>query len=185
MRIQGTDMTLRISAWTGLAALFVLLAGAAHAQTSGIRIGVVNVPRLLEQAPQAQSAMAALQEEFAPRQSAIVALQRSLQEKQQTYDRDGPVMGEAERLSLEREIRDDQRNLEREQNDYLEDLNIRRNEELGRLQRSLLQQVQAHARSAGYDLVVADVLYYSTAIDITEDVLRGLQESASQSGAAP
>jgi len=178
-------MTSRISVWTGLVAAIVLLAATAHAQTNGLRIGVVNVPRLLEQAPQAQSAMAKLQEEFAPRQREIVGLQRSLQEKQQTYDRDGPVMGEAERLNLEREIRDDQRDLEREQADYLEDLNIRRNEELGRLQRSLLQQVQAHARSAGYDLVVADVLYYSAAIDITEDVLRGLQESNAAPSATP
>ena len=177
-------MTSRISAWTGLVALLTMLTGVAHAQSDGIRIGVVNVPRLLEQAPQAQDAMAQLQEEFAPRQREIVALQRSLQEKQQTYDRDGPVMGEAERLSLEREIRDDQRDLEREQNDYLEDLNIRRNEELGQLQRDLLQQVQAHARDSGYDLVVADVLYYSTAIDITEDVLRGLQQSFSDTQTA-
>jgi len=150
-----------------------------------MRIGVVNVPRLLEQAPQAQAAMGALQQEFAPRQRDIVAMQRSLQEKQQTYERDGPVMGEVERLNLEREIRDDQRNLEREQNDYLEDLNIRRNEELSKLQRSLLQQVQAYARDVGYDLVVADVLYYSSAIDITDDVLQGLEESFSDSSGTP
>ena len=170
-------MTSRIWNWIGLLLGVALLAGTAHAQTSSMRIGVVNVARLLEQAPQAQAAMSALQEEFAPRQRDIVGIQRALQEKQQTYDRDGQIMGEAERLSLEREIRDGQRDLEREQNDYLEDLNIRRNEELGKLQRSLLQQVQAHARNAGYDLVVADVLYYSSAIDITEEVLRGLQES--------
>lgn len=171
-------MTWRISACAGLL-MAAWLAGAAHAQTTEMRIGVVNVARLLEQAPQAQAAMSALQQEFAPRQRDIVAIQRSLQEKQQTYDRDGPVMAEAERLSLEREIRDQQRDLEREQNDYLEDLNIRRNEELGKLQRSLLQQVQTHARNAGYDLVVADVLYYSSAIDITDEVLRRLEENFS------
>jgi outer membrane protein len=165
--------------------VIALAVGAAHAQESGMRIGVVNVPRLLEQAPQAQAAMGALQQEFAPRQRDIVAVQRTLQEKQQTYERDGPVMGEAERLNLEREIRDDQRNLEREQNDYLEDLNIRRNEELSKLQRSLLQQVQAYARDVGYDLVVADVLYYSSAIDITDDVLQGLEESFSDSSGTP
>ncbi|HEX9876528.1 MAG TPA: OmpH family outer membrane protein [Gammaproteobacteria bacterium] len=165
--------------------MIALAVGAAHAQESGMRIGVVNVPRLLEQAPQAQAAMGALQQEFAPRQRDIVAMQRSLQEKQQTYERDGPVMGEVERLNLEREIRDDQRNLEREQNDYLEDLNIRRNEELSKLQRSLLQQVQAYARDVGYDLVVADVLYYSSAIDITDDVLQGLEESFSDSSGTP
>jgi outer membrane protein len=148
-----------------------------------MRIGVVNVARLLEQAPQAQAAMNALQQEFASRQRDIVTIQRALQEKQQTYDRDGQVMGEVERLSLEREIRDQQRDLEREQNDYLEDLNIRRNEELGKLQRSLLQQVQTHARNAGYDLVVADVLYYSSAIDNTDEVLRGLEASFSSTGA--
>jgi outer membrane protein len=165
--------------------MIALAVGAAHAQESGMRIGVVNVPRLLEQAPQAQAAMGALQQEFAPRQRDIVAMQRAMQEKQQTYERDGPVMGEVERLNLEREIRDDQRNLEREQNDYLEDLNIRRNEELSKLQRSLLQQVQAYARDVGYDLVVADVLYYSSAIDITDDVLQGLEESFSDSSGTP
>jgi outer membrane protein len=177
-------MTLRISAWTGLV-MAALIAGTAQGQGTEMRIGVVNVARLLEQAPQAQQAMSALQQEFAPRQRDIAAIQRSLAEKQQTYERDGQVMGEAERLSLEREIRDQQRDLEREQNDYLEDLNIRRNEELGKLQRSLLQQVQAHARNAGYDLVVADVLYYSSAIDITDEVLRGLEESFSSSNATP
>jgi len=180
-------MTRRVSAWIAFWCGAVLIAGTAQAQaqSDGMRIGVVNIARLLEQAPQAQAAMSALQDEFAPRQRDIVAIQRSLQEKQQTYDRDGQVMGEAERLNLERDIRDDQRDLEREQNDYLEDLNIRRNEELGNLQRSLLQQVQIYARDTGYDLVVADVLYYSTAIDITDDVLRGLQESFSSSDASP
>ena len=177
-----TEITRRPSAWIATWCVAVLVSGAAQAQGDGMRIGVVNVARLLEQAPQAQAAMSALQEEFAPRQRDIVAIQRSLQEKQQTYDRDGQVMGETERLNLERDIRDDQRDLEREQNDYLEDLNIRRNEELGKLQRSLLQQVQIFARDAGYDLVVADVLYYSTAIDITDDVLRGLEESFSSAG---
>lgn len=177
-----TEITRQASAWIAIWCAAVLVSGAAQAQGDGMRIGVVNVARLLEQAPQAQAAMSALQEEFAPRQRDIVAIQRSLQEKQQTYDRDGQVMGETERLNLERDIRDEQRDLEREQNDYLEDLNIRRNEELGKLQRSLLQQVQDFARDAGYDLVVADVLYYSAAIDITDDVLRGLEESFSSAG---
>lgn len=177
-------MTLRISAWIGLV-MAVMIGGAAQGQnTTEMRIGVVNVARLLEQAPQAQQAMSQLQQEFAPRQQNIAALQRTLAEKQETYERDGQVMGEAERLSLEREIRDQQRDLEREKNDYLEDLNIRRNEKLGALQRDLLQQVQAHARNAGYDLVVGDVLYYSSAIDITDEVLRGLEESFSSNAAA-
>ena len=75
-------MALRTSKWIGLVLGAALLAGTAHAQTTQMRIGVVNVARLLEQAPQAQAAMNALQQEFAPRQRDIVAIQRALQEKQ-------------------------------------------------------------------------------------------------------
>jgi outer membrane protein len=160
----------------------LVCATAANAQSGSLKIGVVNVARLLEQAPQAQAAMSALQEEFAPRQRDIVALQRTLQEKQETLQRDAAVMGQEERANLEREVRDGQRDLQRQQNEYLEDLNIRRNEELGQLQRSLLLEVQQYAQGAGYDLVVSDVLYYSSAIDITGQVLEGLAASHSSGG---
>lgn len=165
------------TARAGLLIGALMIAAGASAQVEGLKIGVVSVNRLLEQAPQFRSAMQALQEEFAPRQRDLVAMQRALQEKQETYERDGAIMAEAERLNLEREIRDGQRDFAREQGDLNEDANIRQNEELSTLQRSLLQEVQTFARSAGYDLVVADALYFSTAIDITDDVLEALEAS--------
>jgi outer membrane protein len=165
----------------------MLAVSGVNAQTANLKIGVINVAKLLDQAPQAQAAMAALQEEFAPRQRNIVNLQRDLQQKQETLQRDSAVMAEEERVNLEREIREGQRNVQREQNEYMEDLNIRRNEELSKLQRSLLQEVQTYARSASYDLVVADVLFYSSAVDITEEVLKGLAagQGGKASGAKP
>ena len=117
----------------------------------------------------------ALQEEFAPRQREIAALQASLQQKQETYERDGAIMGETERLNLERDIRAEQRDMQREQTEYIEDLDIRRNEELNRLQNSLVQEVQIYSRASGYDLVVANPLYHGNAVDITDEVLRSLE----------
>ncbi len=168
------------SARAGLLAIALTVAASAGAQVAGLRIGVVSVNRLLEQAPQFRAAMQALQEEFAPRQRDLVAIQMTLQEKQETYQRDGAVMGEAERLNLEREIREGERDFAREQGNLNEDANIRQNEELSRLQRSLLQEVQNFARTANYDLVVADALYFSVAIDITDDVLQALEDSYSR-----
>ena len=166
---------------TSRVALFAaaFMAVSSHAQAP-LRIGVVNVGILLEQAPQTQEAMAALEAEFAPRQRGLVAMQTALQEKQETYQRDASVMGEEERVSLERQIRDEQRDLQRENNELNEDFNLRRNEELGNLQASLLQAVQAYARQTGFDLVVADVLYYSTAVDITAEVLESIQADFDQ-----
>ncbi len=174
MRINNK---VRATVRAGILVGALLVAASASAQEDGLKVGVVSVNRLLEQAPQFRAAMQALQEEFAPRQRELVAMQRSLQEKQETYQRDGAVMGEAERLNLEREIRESERDFAREQSNLNEDANIRQNEELSKLQRSLLQEVQDFARAAGYDLVIADVLYSSSAIDITDAVLQTLEES--------
>ena len=175
--VMRLDNKALASARAGLLVIALTVAASAGAQVEGLRIGVVSVNRLLEQAPQFRAAMQALQVEFAPRQRDLVAIQMGLQEKQETYQRDGAVMGEAERLNLEREIREAERDFAREQGNLNEDANIRQNEELTKLQRSLLQEVQNFARSAGYDLVVADALYFSTGIDITDDVLQALEES--------
>lgn len=174
MRMHHTVLA---TARVGVLIFALVAAVSAGAQTETLRVGVVNVNRLLEQAPQFRAAMQALQEEFAPRQRELVAIQRSLQEKSDTYERDGAVMGAEERLSLEREIREKQRDFAREQSDLNEDANLRQNEELSKLQRSLLQEVQNFARSENYDLVVADALYFSSTIDITDDVLQALEDS--------
>jgi len=156
--------------------------GAAHAQ---LKIAVVNVPRLLEEAPQAKGAMQALQDEFAPRQREIVAGQKDLKTKEEKLQRDGAVMAENERRNAEKDLRDGQRELARKQNEYVEDLNLRRNEELGKLQRSLLQEVQTYARAQNYDLVVGEgVLYRNESIDITAQVLSALQSRAKTGGTA-
>lgn len=168
----------------GALAVSALLAiPAAPALGQDIKIGVVNVNALMEQAPQAQVAMDALQEEFAPRQRSIVAKQQELEELSEKVQRDVAVMGETERRSSERELRDLQRDLQRLQNEFREDLNLRRNEELGNLQRSLLKEVQEYAEAEGFDLVVGDgVLYASSAVNITEGVLRAMEEDFQAAG---
>jgi outer membrane protein len=167
--------------WAGLVGLAVIAPiGAAHAE---LKIGVVNVPRLLEEAPQAKTAMQALQDEFAPRQREIVAQTKDLKAKEEKLQRDGAVMAENERRNFEKDLRDGQRDIQRKQNEYVEDLNLRRNEELGKLQRSLLQEVQTYAKSSNYDLVLGDgVLFRNDSIDITAQILSALQANFKASG---
>ena len=62
------------------------------------------------------------------------------------------------------------------QTEFQEDLNLRQNEELGSLQRSLLAEVQQYAQAQGFDLVVGDgVLFASTTVNITDEVLRAIE----------
>lgn len=158
------------------ALLAALLAGVSFDAQAELKIGVVSVPQLIEESPQAKSAMQALQDEFTPRRREIEGQQKELKAREDKLARDSAVMSEAERTKAEKDLRDGQRDVARRQNEYVEDLNVRRNEELGKLQRTLLQEVQTYAKAQGFDLVIGDgVLFAKEGINITPAVLGNLQ----------
>ena len=156
--------------------LALLGAFALPAAAQDTKIGVVNVPVLLDRAPQTKAAMDALQEEFAPRQREFLAKQKEHEDLTAKIQKDVAVMGETERKNAEKNLRDLQRDVARLQQEFREDLELRQNEELGQLQRALLKEVQDYATANGYDLIVGDgVLFASTAVNITEEVLRAVE----------
>jgi outer membrane protein len=162
-----------------LACAFVLPAAAQE-----LKIGVVNVPVLMDRAPQTKAAMDELQEEFAPRQREFMAKQKELEDLTAKIQKDVSVMGETERRNAEKNLRDLQRDVARIQQEFREDLELRQNEALGNLQRSLLKEVQDYAQAQGYDLVVGDgVLFASTTVNITEEVLRTVEANFQAQGA--
>lgn len=156
--------------------------GAAEAQ---VKVGVVNVARLLQEAPQAQAASQALETEFATRRRDLQNMERDLKTREERLQKDGATMAEADRRNQEKTLRDGQREFARKQNEFMEDLNVRRNEALGQLQRTVLQEVQTYAKGAGLDVVIADALYASNSVDITNQVLAALQSKGRSSAAKP
>ena len=155
------------------------LAAAPLASAVDLKIGYVNTGRLLEESPQARVAQQALEGEFMPRQRDLAGQQKALQEKSDKLKRDAAVMSEADRAKSEREVRDGERELSRRFNELQEDANLRRNEEFGKVQRALLQEVQAYARANGFQLVVSDgVLFATEAVDITPQVVAAIKAKA-------
>ena len=142
-----------------------------------VKIGVVNLPALIERAPQTKAAMDALQEEFAPRQREFLAKQKEFEDLQAKAQKDAAVMGETERRNAEKDLRDLQRELSRMETELQEDLNLRRNEEIGLLQRAMLKEVNDYAQQQGYDLIVGDgtALYVNNVVNITDEVLRAVE----------
>jgi len=165
---------------TALLALVTIAAsalplGAAQAQA---KVGVVNVARLLQEAPQAQAASQALETEFATRKRDLQNSERDLKAREDKLQKDGATMAEAERRNQEKALRDGQRDFARKQNEFMEDLNVRRNEALGQLQRAILAEVQTYAKAAGLDVVISEALYASPSIDVTNQVLAAMQAKA-------
>ena len=163
----------------GTLLLIAAMVAAPVAQAADVKIGYINFGRLLEESPQAKAAQAALEGEFMPRQRDVAAQQKALQEKADKLQKEAAVMSEADRVRTEREVRDLELSVNRRFKELQEDLNLRRNEEVGRMQRALLMEVQAYARANGYTLVVSDgVLFAADGVDITQQVVAAIKAKA-------
>jgi outer membrane protein len=169
--------------WAGAAALVALMmAMPAGAQ---IKIGVVDYGRLMEEAPQAKAALEAIRNEFTPRQRELQTQQTTLKTREEKLQKDVATMSPDQRSKAEKELRDAAREFQRKQAELQDDFNARRNEEMSRLQRTLIEEVRTYAKSQNYDLVVADGVIYATgSLDITSAILSGLKGNA-KSSAAP
>lgn len=158
-----------------IACVAALVAVPAVAQE--IKIGFVNTPAILEQAPQAKEARERLQSEFASRDQKLVELAKQVKDLQDKLNRDADVMSETERRNLERDIVSQRRELSREREAFNEDLNIRRNEEFAKLQRDVAQVIVDIAKSSKYDLILeSGVVYASDRVDITDTVVEQLKK---------
>jgi len=141
-------------------------------------IAFVDVAKVLEEAPQAIAANKRLEKEFEPRNRSLIALRKELRKQEDKLARDGVTMSDAQLRRVERDIRDRKREIKRAQEDYREDLNLRRNEELRKLQKRVYKAIVDLAKKRGYHAVVGDgVIYASDKINITKDILKELAKS--------
>lgn len=164
---------------TALLAAALLAATPLAAVAQEMKIGVVNLNRLQEQAPQAQAAQQTLEREFADRQRDLLAEQRAVTQLQERLQREADTIADPEEAArLERELRTRQRDFQRNAQQFEEDLNIRRNEELARFQRQVFDEIQVFSRAENFDVVLAQgVLYHSERVDVTDRILQRLQRA--------
>ncbi|MCW9058059.1 MAG: OmpH family outer membrane protein [Gammaproteobacteria bacterium] len=142
-----------------------------------VRIGYVNIAKLMEEAPQVKEARSRIESEFAPREKELVGLQRNIRDQEERLNRDGAVMSEAERTKLERDVLGLRRDLNRAQDEFRDDLNIRQNDALSKLQKVMFETTLALAKEQNYDLILSQgVVYASGKVDITALVLKKLND---------
>lgn len=141
------------------------------------RVAYVNINKVLEQAPQAIAANKRLEKEFEPRNSALNELRKEVRSLEDRLAREGMTMSESQLRKLELDIRGRKREIKRAQEDFREDLNIRRNDELRKLQKRTYDAIVELAKKENYDMVLGDVVIYaSPAVDITDKVLKVLSD---------
>jgi len=152
---------------------------AAPVLAAEVKIGVVDYGRLIEESPQAKVALDAIRTEFTPKQRELQQQEQSLKTKQDKLEKDAATMSEEQRNRADKELRDGARDLQRKRSEIQDDFNARRNEEMSRLQRTLLEEVRTYAKAQNFDLVLAEGVIYSVpTLDITPAILSSLNSRA-------
>ena len=146
-----------------------------HAAQQGLKIGYVNFVKVIEQAPQAKTSLKKLEAEFSPRDKTIVDLQNKIKQSESKLEKEVLVLKSGERRTIERNLLKMKRDLRRLSQEFREDYNLRRNEELSSLQKLVTRVIEDIARKDKYDLIVHEgTLYASKRVDITRIVLERL-----------
>jgi outer membrane protein len=152
--------------------LFIGFLLVANVSLADLKIGVVNIPAVLEKAPQAEKAKKRLEQEFKPRDDQLASQQKAIQGMEEKLNKDASVMSESQRTKLETEIQNKVRDFRRQQKEFAEDFNTRRNDELGKLQRRIVEATRSIAKDQEYDLILLKdgVIYSSDQLDITSQL---------------
>lgn len=164
----------------GIAALVAvaLLASTPLARAQELKIGVVNSDRILRDSTPARAAMQKLEAEFSKRDKEMQDMGARLKSSAERFEKDAPVMTETDRSRRQRELAEMDREFQRKQREFREDFNQRRNEELQALLERTNRIIRQMAEQEKYDLIVQEAVYFNPRIDITEKVLRALNNGA-------
>jgi len=151
-----------------------LLSVAPLSAAQDLKLGVVNSDRILRDSQPARAAMQKLEGEFAKRDKELQESGARLKQSAERFEKDGPVMAETDRVRRQRELAEMDREFQRKQREFREDFNQRRNEELQGLLERTNRIIRQIAEQEKYDLIVQEAVYFNPRIDITERVLRAL-----------
>ena len=148
------------------------------AAAADVKIGVVDVAKLLEEYPQAEGLRKRLDSEFQRRSQELLSQQKQLKNLTDKLTRDGAVMSSSEQTRLEQDIRTRRRQLKASSDEFREDLNLRRNEESQKLRLQLTEVIHQLGKDENIDLILDNAVYASGRVNLTEKVLARLRAQA-------
>lgn len=165
-----------LSRWLAIAVLTAAAAAPAAAQE--LKIGYVNSERVLREANPAKAAQAKLEAEFSKRERELNDAAGRLKASADKLEKDAPTLSETERTRRQRELVEQDRDLQRKRREFQEDLNQRRNEELAAVVERANRAIRQIFEAEKYDLILQEVVFASTRVDITEKVIKILNAPA-------
>ena len=171
MKSSFIHVIARTSAWAVFAACVSV---AAPAAAQDLKIGYVNSERVLREAIPAKAAQTKLEAEFGKREKELNDAVARVKAAADKLEKDTPTLASAEQQRRQRELVDQDRDLQRKRREFQEDLNQRRNEELAGVVERANRVIKQIFDSEKYDVILQEVVFASNRVDITEKVIKAL-----------
>lgn len=151
--------------------------GIAQTAFAEVKIGFVNSERVMREAAPAVRAQQRIEKEFAKRDQELQRMAKDLESLQKSLENEGAKLSDADRRNKERAFSDLNRDFQRKQREFREDLNQRRNEELASVLDKANRAIKQIAESEQYDVIFQDSVYANPRIDITDKVVKALSDA--------
>ena len=161
-----------------LAAGLLSAAGIATAQAQDLKIGYVNSERVLREAAPAKVALAKMENDFSKRDKDLNDQAAKLKGVADKLEKEAPTLPESERNRRQRELVEQDRDLQRKRREFQEDLNQRHNEETAAIVERANKVIKSIFEGEKYDLILQDVVFASGKVDITDKVIKALNSGA-------
>ena len=142
------------------------------------KIGFVNSQKILNDAPQAARAKKKIEKDFEKRDQDLQRIAKQLQGMQENLDKNAVTMAESERRSKEREFGELNRDFQRKQREFREDLSQRQNEETAAIFERVNKVIKQIAEAEKYDIIFQEAVYANPRIDITDRVIKALGDGS-------
>jgi outer membrane protein len=163
MLLKGRSVALALAS----AALFVTAAQAQTAQPT--KVAIINAQKAVAETQEIKKAQATLEAKYRPRSQAIQTLQQQLQSIQQQLNTPNNPPDKGAQLRADGTQK--QKQLQRLSEDLQSDVNVERQDILGRAGRQMAEVVKQLAEARGFDVVIdiTNTIYFKPALDITAE----------------
>ncbi len=168
------EMTLKSVIKTLIVAIPLVCMANVQAQES--KIGFVSTERIFREATPAKAATTKISQEFTKRDKELQDMAARLKGMSERLDKEAAVLSESDRMKRQRELAELDKDFQRKQREFREDLNQRRNEELATVLDRTNKVIRQIAENEKYDIIFQEAVYFSPRIDITDKVLTVLNK---------
>ncbi len=171
------------------AAAVMLVALNAPAQTP-VKVGIISVQGAIVGTKDGQKASQELEAKMTPKRKELEGRQQELTQLEDQYQKGGNLMSEDKRGQLARDIDDKKKRLQRDVQDAQEELNQEQQRVLQGLGQRVYAVIEKYAKDNGYTMVLdvsgpnSPVLYASSGVDITPDIIALYDKSSANGGPA-